>query len=392
MELERRESSLLSQQKHFNSTLRTTESASKSLRDEVSRLKVQLQQVRTQSANDLRKRDVQIGKLKDRLLDARRNPKASNTIIINGIAAGYNPTIPDNTEQLSGCQPDCLAQDTADALTEISQTLADENDNLVSIANHAINTIGALLGKEDDSLCVPGLDRTFNDEFLVSTPRSFDTLSDKLTNLLEGLRDLINQPNYVAIEELEARDSEIERLKTKNAVIEEEWKKAIGLIDQWNANVRDRETSAHDVPLYELERIPEEDEQSEGKTRTKAGNAGLGENKSYNMADSEIVLLDVDSLTGSRAKKDYGQTQSSALQTDGDKVFEDLNDVSLDEEQLQREASMMEGSLHDFKNSTPSLEGPGECDKTTNSIHNNEPVEEGPTLLYSVSIKQQSTT
>jgi len=234
------------------------------------RLKMIIQQVRGQSANDIRKRDVEIGRLKEKLLEPRRNPKSVNTITITGFTPTVTSSKPEATSD-NACSPDCIAQDTADALTELSQTLANENDNIVSITRQMLSTLKSIQGIEDD-FQFPTTEEDAESAFLSITPRSFDALSDELADALGSLRDLVNQPNYVAVEEIHAKDNEISRLRARVATVEEEWRKAIALIDQWNKSINGQNSASNPIEYPEpsgypvragLEQIMEEDEEEE---------------------------------------------------------------------------------------------------------------------------------
>ncbi|KAF8428728.1 Afadin and alpha-actinin-binding-domain-containing protein [Tirmania nivea] len=327
-ELERKNATLEGQQKAFNSTLRTSEAAAKSLRDETTRLKMVLQQIRSQFAIDIRKRDVQLGKIKEQLLNSRRNPKNVNTITITSIMP---PAAADAGPQ-NACGSDCMAQDTADALTELTHTLANENDNLVSITRQTLSTLNTIQGIQDD--CHFPAEEESGTTYLSVCPQSFEALSENLQRSLESLREMINQPNYVAIEELqerekkiEEREKEIARLQARIEVVEEEWRKAIEMVKMWNESMRGRLPSAAVAPIVAmkestmggLEQILEEDEEEE----------------------------EVEVRAQVQKKQVYSTAEQHVEERGEDADSGNLGDISLDEEQLQREASMIVDEVDD---------------------------------------------
>jgi len=283
-----------------------------------------LQQVRSQFAIDIRKRDAQLGKVKEQLLNPRRNPKNVNTITITGTI----PPAPADVGPQGACGPDCMAQDTADALTELSQTLANENDNLVSITRQTLSTLNTIQGIQDD--CHFPAEES-GDAYLSVCPQSFEALSEELQRSLESLREMINQPNYVAIEELQERDKiieekekEIARLQARIEVVEEEWRKAIEMVKMWNESMRGKLPSAAVAPIEAtqeravggLEQILEEDEEEEEvEARVQV------QRKQVYLAHAE--------------ERERGADPGNS------------GDVSLDEEQLQREASMIVDDVGD---------------------------------------------
>lgn len=314
------------QQKAFNTTLRTSEAAAKSLRDETTRLKMVLQQLRNQFANDIRKRDVQLEKIKEQLLHPRRNPRNVNTITITGTIP---PAAADAGPQLL-CGPECIAQDTADALTELSQTLANENDNLVSITRQTLSTLNSIQGIKDDFQFPPEQDP--NDSYLAVCPQSFDILSEELQRSMTSLRDMLNQPNYVALEELQERDKtiedkekEISKLQARIVVVEEEWRKSIEMVNMWvhrvNSSLLSRAVAPVDAPQERtagLEQILEEEEEEEEEQ----------------MVEEEVEIM---------IEEEEEQVYSAGQYADNYDHAEDVHpgDVSLDEEQLRREATMI---------------------------------------------------
>lgn len=132
-------------------------------------------------------------------------------------------------------QGDNLAADTADFLTKLSQGLADENDNLIALVRTTLSTLKAIQGLPDDDHFLPDDEHGGDTENpVVAPPASFEDLTAELDQVMYSLKEVLNQPNYVPLEDLAERDAEIQRLVTKNATLEEEWKKAIDLVDEWN--------------------------------------------------------------------------------------------------------------------------------------------------------------
>lgn len=241
-DLERKNALLESTQRNFASTLRTTEATARQLKDEATRTRTTLSQVRTQCANDIRKRDIQIQKMKERLLDTRgrgtRAPMAQCTVI--GGPPNLSSSLGNSVGSAAGAADDfTLAQDTTDFLTKLSQDLADENDNLIALVRTTLSTLKAIQGLPDDDHFLPSdlpAETELDDDAspVVAPPASFDDLTAELDSTLYSLKEVLNQPNYVPLEDLAERDAEIERLVAKNAMLEEEWRKAIALVDGWN--------------------------------------------------------------------------------------------------------------------------------------------------------------
>lgn len=181
--------------------------------------------------------------MKERLLDNRargaRAQLAQCTVI--GGPANLSSSLGNSIGSSAGAaeDPTSLAQDTTDFLTKLSQDLADENDNLIALVRTTLSTLKAIQGLPDDDHFLPPdlpVETEFEDDAnpVVAPPANFDELTAELDSTLYSLKGILNQPNYVPLEDLAERDAEIERLTTKNVTLEEEWRKAIALVDGWN--------------------------------------------------------------------------------------------------------------------------------------------------------------
>lgn len=115
------------------------------------RLKATVQQVRTSCANDIRKRDVQIQRLKGHFTSQQRGNRTG----IVGASITINPGVTGVGNMASGGRdegPDVedpeynLKQETTEFLTQLSQSLSDENDNLIGLVRTTITTLKELQG------------------------------------------------------------------------------------------------------------------------------------------------------------------------------------------------------------------------------------------------------
>ncbi|KAI9858909.1 MAG: hypothetical protein M1813_007211 [Trichoglossum hirsutum] len=252
MDMDRQLSVAQGQERAFKATLRTAENSARSLRDEMLRLKVMLQQVRTQCANDIRKRDIQIQRLKSHLGAQQRGakpPLTNSTITItpSGISAFG---LPARDEALSEGPNYGLAQETTEFLTQLSQNLSDENDNLIGLVRSALITLRSLQGlpspppvTRDMDVGVPIGDE-LNGEIgglesnpLHALPTSYDALSTDMDYVLDNLRTLLTNPSFVPIEELTAREDEIIRLREGWEKMESRWRDAVAMMDSWRRRI-----------------------------------------------------------------------------------------------------------------------------------------------------------
>ncbi|KAF3907757.1 hypothetical protein AA313_de0209693 [Arthrobotrys entomopaga] len=259
-ELERRCATLQGQERVLNANVRSAEVTAKALKDETARLKVMVQQVRTQCANDIRKRDHQISKMKERLLEKSRGGRGNKQpisfpgVTLSGSASTTHFSGSINSEVAR--TDHTLTDDTTAFLTTLSQNLADENDTLVSMIKSTITTLKAISGMDTDVDQEAELEE--GDRNVITNDVSYTALSNEVDEVLEHLKDMLNQPNYVPLEDLDIRDREIERLRTQLQGTLEAWKNAIALVDLVNK----KPDKANSKQIKALEGVVEKERQT----------------------------------------------------------------------------------------------------------------------------------
>lgn len=260
-DLARQVSLAQSQERSARAALRTAESSARSLRDEMLRLKTTVQQIRTSCANDVRKRDVQIQKLKGHLTTQQRGNKtglvgASITINPGSIGLGGS------TSSIRDDAPDLddpgysLKQETTEFLTQLSQSLSDENDNLIGLVRSTLMTLKELQGmpesnsREDaEGLSVIGEENeNTQPSMFQALPANYETLASDMDTVLDNLKNLLTNPNFVAVDEVEMREEEIHRLRAGWEKMEARLRESFMLMDSW----RKRMTNGDTINLEEL--------------------------------------------------------------------------------------------------------------------------------------------
>ena len=210
-----------------------------------------LQQVRTQCANDVRKRDLQIQRLKTHLTTQQRGTRPASTASIITIVPGASGTnmalgtskIGDRDLDLDN--PDyTLKQETTEFLTTLCQNLSNENDNLLSLVRSTLNTLRALQGQ-------PAYEENLSESSsLLTSP--YDTLSTSTEAALSSLRTLLTNPSFVPIDEVEVREEEIARLREGWEKMEAKWREAVNMMDHWRKKIS--RGGGKGVDLEELKR------------------------------------------------------------------------------------------------------------------------------------------
>jgi len=253
-----------SQERAARAALRTAESSARSLREEMVRLKTTVQQVRTSCANDVRKRDVQIQRLKSHLTTQQRGNKTGlvgASITINPGAMGMGGM----TGSTRDDAPDVddpeysLKQETTEFLTQLSQSLSDENDNLIGLVRTTITTLKELQGipeiqrheHGEDLSTVGEEDESTRSGMLQALPANYDSLANDLDTVLENLKHLLTNPNFVSVEEVESREDEIVRLRAGWEKMELRLREAFALMGTWRKRMVD---SGDTINLDELSR------------------------------------------------------------------------------------------------------------------------------------------
>lgn len=219
------------------------------MKEELARLKITVKEIRAQCVNDIRKRDTEMQRLKKHLegrRGANSNPHVSVVVITSGKnskdARPFQPqTLPLNSEgEASAGEPInpsySLKEETTEFLTQLSQNLSDENDQLIHLIQSTLTTLRSLQGLPE-----PASHQSSHptDNVLVSLPPSYDDLSTSTNDVLSQLHSLLTNPSFVPLEEVEIREDEILRLREGWERMATRWKDAVALMDGWRKRMLD---------------------------------------------------------------------------------------------------------------------------------------------------------
>ncbi|KAK3672727.1 hypothetical protein LTR78_007313 [Recurvomyces mirabilis] len=199
----------------------------KSLQDQASKLKTSLTQVKTQCINDVRKRDLELARLKTHLQGQQRGNKvgmaAPSMTVVGG--ARSKPAFNASVHELRDPEYS-LKQETTEFLTQLSQSLSDENDGLISLVRGALGTMRDLLG-------LPASQR-HPDSAVGSMGSNEDAKNGaNMEQTLTHLKSILSNPNFVTVEEVEVREEEIARLRQGWEHMEQRWKEILLMMDSW---------------------------------------------------------------------------------------------------------------------------------------------------------------
>ncbi|KAJ5376285.1 hypothetical protein N7509_013171 [Penicillium cosmopolitanum] len=216
------------QQRTLKSNMSSAETTIRGLKEQSQRMKTTVQQVRAQCANDVRKRDLEMQKLKSHLAERQRGKREGGGERVHD--PQYN-----------------LKEETTEFLTELCQNLSDENDTLIELARNTVDTLKELQGlpenedgiEEGASAMSASVGHGKSTSAVASLPTSCEELSLRMHTVLDHLRTLLTNPSFVPLEEVELRDEEIIRLREGWEKMENRWRQAVTMMDGWQRRLAD---------------------------------------------------------------------------------------------------------------------------------------------------------
>lgn len=206
--------------------LKSADAAVRGLKEEVARTKSLVSQARSACATEVRRRDRQIDTLKKQLGEAGRargsrgNP-AVTTITVAG-DMGDDKCSPNKGTSTSADEYD-LRNETNAFLANLARNLSEENEAVINAMRHTLQRLRNMSGWNND-------ERT---DSQVIKQQSWEDMSADMDSVLDHMRNILNNPSFVPIEEVEIRETEINRLKAGWVKMESRWEEAVHLIDGW---------------------------------------------------------------------------------------------------------------------------------------------------------------
>jgi hypothetical protein len=342
-ELARQLAASQAQAKSATEALRKSERETRTLREETARAKQQTTQVRAACANDIRKRDVQIQRLKGHLNEQQRGTagpsrgkKDAFGVMKIVIVPGSGPnsgksstTSGSDGSNMAGSDGSDLKSETSEFLTQLCQELSDENDHLIALVRGSLGTLKELQGlPESVALRAHGMRAGLEglaeegmaedelqgraDGLVQAPPMSYAALSIDMEHVLDNLRNLLTNPNFVPIDEVHARDEEIQTLRIGFEKLECKWREAIFMMDGW----RKRMSEGDAVNLDDIKR-------GLGLGR-ELGNGPIDANGRRGLLSASVMAMVEDSLTeleSSGLLESLSEEEEDDIECSGD--FED---------------------------------------------------------------------
>jgi hypothetical protein len=223
--------------------LRSAEQAARGLKEEMGRMKILVVQTRAQCANEVRKRERTIESMKKHVADggrARGTGKMVGVVSIT-VTAGIGA-------EVGGVGMACtdepgydLRMETNEFLTELARGLSEENENMGALLRRTVETLRTLSGCEIEDGQEGGM--------VVQMESGYESLATEMDLVLEHLRNLLTNPSFVPLEEVEVREEEIIRLREGWEKMEARWREAVQMMDGWRKRMA---RSGQTVNLEEL--------------------------------------------------------------------------------------------------------------------------------------------
>ncbi|TKA33267.1 hypothetical protein B0A50_00820 [Salinomyces thailandicus] len=222
----------------------------KSLQDQAAKLKTSLAQVKTLCANDVRKRDLELNRLKAHLQGQQRGNKiVAPSISVTG--GGIRKLERDEQQSRDLEDPAySLRQETTEFLTQLSQSLSDENDQLIALIRNVVGSLRDLLGLQvygyrapDSAVGSMGSNVSGHKAApAVGAPNSYEVLAADMEDCLAHLKPILSNPNFVTVEEVEVREEEIARLRQGWEHMEQRWRDVLAMMEGWRIRMGTGET------------------------------------------------------------------------------------------------------------------------------------------------------
>ncbi|KAI9055936.1 hypothetical protein LZ554_000871 [Drepanopeziza brunnea f. sp. 'monogermtubi'] len=209
--------------------LKGAEQANRVLKEEMARMKVLVQQTRSQCAVEVRKRERTLEGLKKHAGDGRQRGggKGVGSREIT-VVAGVGGDVQGGMGSVGvGEEGYDLRSETNEFLTELAKGLSEENENLAALARRTLETLRTLSGYSGER------DAEAGRGMVVQMESGYDNLAQETEGVLDHVRTLLTNPSFVPLEEVEVREEEILRLRQGWERMESRWKDAVSMMEGW---------------------------------------------------------------------------------------------------------------------------------------------------------------
>lgn len=301
------------------------------------RLKVLVGQTRAQCANEVRKRERTIEGLKKHVADGGRARGTGKMVGVVSITVTAGVGAEGVGGQASTDSPGYdLRMETNEFLTELARGLSEENENVGSLLRRTVETLRTLSGCEKEQVQEDGM--------VVQMDSGYENLASEMEDVIDHLRNLLTNPSFVPLEEVEVREEEIIRLREGWEKMEARWKEAVMMMDGWRKRMA---RSGQTVNLEELKmglRLsplkPKDDENDKAFQLSTLMEEGEGDTQ------ADIDAMDEEDFEAPMEEPDLDELDSDEESS----LFED---EPLDEESAEAPEEQNEFSLNSISSMSP---------------------------------------
>ncbi|KAL8752042.1 MAG: hypothetical protein Q9184_005866 [Pyrenodesmia sp. 2 TL-2023] len=240
-ELDRQLALSSAQDEAARKTVKQAEAKAKALKEELLKVKGSVSQIRQQCANDIRRKDLELARLKKHLEGRRGREGNGGQIGVTVITPGVSKPPPGsrsagNHVDLASSQYN-LRQETTEFLTQLSQGLSDENDALIGLVKDTLSNLRDLQGLPPDPVLNPhnpgDVSKSDFVNVIMTAPPSYEALASSTEEVMANLHELLTNPSFVPLEEVQIRDAEIQKLRTAWEKMEARWRETLALMGSW---------------------------------------------------------------------------------------------------------------------------------------------------------------
>ena len=274
------------QKRSLEASANKAEASMHELKEQMAKMKSTMDQVRAKCVNDIRKRDVELEKLKKHITSVQRRAARSNekkTMQLNtarGLRSGA--TVDDDRWS--------LGNETNDLLAALVNETSTENVALRHIVSETIHTLKDMTGlnqapqrfQADPEVGIPGQYKQSRVEAQSAQPEALvpcEDLADHVREVLDHCRAILKDPSFVSIEEVQIREDEIMKLREGWEKMAIKWKDAVAMMETWRKRMLE---GGSNVDLDELSNL------GFGKSVAVKPEARAGSNK----VESSMALFD----------------------------------------------------------------------------------------------------
>ena len=241
-ELSRELTSAEAHQRAMKAAVKRAELQAKELKEQMLKMKSTLDQVRAKCVSDVRKRDVELEKLKGHLASMHRGKREASGMKINHLNPQTFMSKDNRGEQDVNTTEWSLEKETNDFLAALVNETSTENVSLRNIVTESMDALKELTGLgqtsatgvEVDPIGIPGQyrpSRQQTDEVDAIIP--CERLASQMSAILEHCRTILKDPSFVPIEEVQIREEEIIKLRIGWEKMANRWKEAVAMMDNW---------------------------------------------------------------------------------------------------------------------------------------------------------------